>query len=510
MTAPIGHAAVGLCAFVALSCAPPAYVLGEGSTSSGSSLSLSEGSSGSSTTGDDSTSSTTGDAESSDSGPPPGCGGADNPCPAKIDLLFVIDNSGTMGDEQLNLARNFGALIEELGQLTDVAGAPIAADVNIMVTTTDFGNPSCDDEFKPPDYTAAAGGPVATACTDRISRFTGRGLMPEVIEEACFEVCDPDAVAAPLDQFIHIGPDGHNVVGGTPAQALACIGPQGIDGCGFESPLEVMSQALNPAACWNDPSACDEYDQPFLRDDAILAIAIITDEADCSIRDYSIMTDPTFMETDPMDGTRDPSSALCWNAGVVCSDYDAASGEYSGCVAADKGSDGNVGVSESNAVLHPISRYTAVLEAYLAEGREVMMLGVLGVPAVTEHAQAPPHEPVAGGIDELVYREWADPEYPGGDILPDDWADGQRAVDKQFEFGIGPGCTSVSNSHTGQAIPPVRIRQTCESLNEPDNLETAVDESRIRCCIESICSDDYTPALRCLTGLIRTAIVPAG
>src|SRR5690606_27788264 len=38
-----------------------------------------------------------------------------------VDLLFVIDNSGTMGEEQLNLARNFPLLVQQLEALeTDV------------------------------------------------------------------------------------------------------------------------------------------------------------------------------------------------------------------------------------------------------------------------------------------------------------------------------------------------------------------------------------------------------
>jgi hypothetical protein len=31
-----------------------------------------------------------------------------------LDILFVIDNSGTMGEEQLNVARNFPLLVEEI------------------------------------------------------------------------------------------------------------------------------------------------------------------------------------------------------------------------------------------------------------------------------------------------------------------------------------------------------------------------------------------------------------
>jgi hypothetical protein len=50
----------------------------------------------------------------------------------------------------------------------------------------------------------------------------------------------------------------------------------------------------------------------------------------------------------------------------------------------------------------------------------------------------------------------------------------------------------------GQAIPPVRVRQVCESLNEGDE---------VRCCIESICSENFANAIDCLTGLIEDVVV---
>jgi hypothetical protein len=247
----------------------------------------------------------------------------------------------------------------------------------------------------------------------------------------------------------------------------------------------------------------EPYTAPFLREDAVLAIAIITDEADCSISQYSIMNPSPFWETPPGGTTPTASSALCWNAGVECSGPDG-NGVYSDCVSVNKGESGELDVDEELAVLHPLSRYTNHLLNLRSQGREVVMLGILGVPEVTAYADEPPNLPVAGGVADLEYRQWRDPAFPAGDILPDEWTNGTRAVDKQFEFGIGPGCTGydeVSGTYTGQAIPPVRVREVCESLNEGDE---------IRCCIESICGEDFTPALRCLTGLIQNAFVPQG
>ena len=435
-----------------------------------------------------------------------------------IDLLFVIDNSGTMGEEQLNLAKNFAMLITQLEALEDTQGNQVGADVNIMVTTTDMGNPSCNGPWVHDDYVPANGSPIATACTERMGRFTSYDMPPVVLDEACTDVCDPDDPVVPSDQFIHFDRHGDNVENGDPAHALACLGPQGIDGCGYESPLEAMAQALNPTACWNDPDNCEDADElgntkPFLRDGAVLAIAIITDEADCSVRDYSIMADADFQETNPTTGAPGASSAICWHAGVACTDLEPETGKYSGCVAVNRDRDSAVGVSDEEAVLQPLSRYVKLLDSMREQGREVIMLGVLGVPEVTEHAMVPPFQPIAGGVRDIEYRTWQDPEYPDGDILPDEWADGVRAVDKQFEFGIGPGCTGVDDAigeFTGQAVPPVRVRSVCESLDVPDDPSTQEDDTQIRCCIESICDEDFSPAIRCMTGLIQTAFTPVG
>ncbi len=422
-----------------------------------------------------------------------------------IDLLFVIDNSGTMGAEQLNLARNFPLLVQQLEGLEDQSGMVVGANVNIMVTTTDFGNPLC----KPfATHEPERGAPVATACIKRLENFTGLAqINPPTYEEACTDVCAAPGIE-PLDgdEIIHFEPGADNVPPVAPvdinndgiedsavAQALACIGPQGIDGCGYESPLEAMMQALNPAAPWNcgdpdDAAACPNggVDRPFLREGAVLAVAIITDEADCSIKDYSIMTNDDYFAS--IDGEKLPSSAICWKAGVTCNGPDA-NGVYVNCSSDD-----------SDDVMQPLSRYTDFLTKYMRDGlgKEVVMLGILGVPPVTAHNPDPPHEPIEGGVADLVYRKWRDV-----DILEEDMLAGIDADYQQWAFGIGPGCTGVDDmgNVTGQAIPPVRIKEVCEALNYDD---------RIRCCVESVCDDDFSAAISCLTDIVQDVFVPVG
>ena len=459
-------------------------------------------------------------------GEPPvgGCNG-DSDCEL-IDVLFVIDNSGTMGEEQLNLAANFPLLVERLQNL-ETGGVAVNADVNIMVTTTDFGHPLCTD-FQREGYAPAQGSPIFTGCNERIDGFSTPSNYNKVeIPEACTDSCPADVVPGG-DPFIHFGSSGTNVPGGDVSGALSCVGPQGIDGCGYEAPLETMLQSLRPEACWNDPSsdACkDDEDwswvsKGFLRPGSTLAIAIITDEADCSVKSpdgFSYFTntdnDEYWLE-DPAADMPMPSSAICWNAGVKCTDDDD-DGVYESCTS-----------REDNPALHPVSRYTEFLEYLEGENfNDIVMLGVLGVPPVTGHSEQAPFQPTEGGVAALEYRDWKDGEYDGtdagGDILPGDWNKGVTAAEKQFEFGIGPGCTGKTTItipgedggedteeevFTGQAVPPVRIREVCESLNTTD----ASGNERIRCCIESICDDDFSPAIDCLTGIIAETFTPVG
>lgn len=459
---------------------------------------------------DDDDSSTTGpklDTLQETTGALPGCAG-DSSCD-QIDIVFLIDNSGSMGEEQLNLAANFPLLVDRLQNLQDSAGNDINPDVQIMVTTTDVGHPLCSI-WEKADYTPARGAPIWDGCNARINRFTGLDPTdPLVIEEACTQNCPADVV--PGDPFIRFNATSSNVPQDNVAAALSCIGPQGIDGCGYEAPLEAMLQAINPDACWNKPDQEHCQNDPkwsgvqrgFLRPDATLAIAILTDETDCSVLapgGYSYFTgnDQTYWETNPDIGIPQATPAICRKAGIECTGPDA-SGVYSNCTS-----------NPDSEALHDIDRYVDYLKFVKeSHGKEVVMLGILGVPEVTEHSPTAPFHPTAGGVHDLVYRQWVNDEYPMGDILPDDWAEGVTAEHKEFENGpFAWGCTGQDErgNFTGQAMPPVRIKEVCESLDFVD----ADGEEQIRCCIESICDTDFSAAINCLTGILQQTIPPAG
>jgi hypothetical protein len=385
-----------------------------------------------------------------------------------VDILFVIDNSGSMGEEQANLAANFGSFIEVLED------PQVEANYRIGVTTTDNGNEWC-----PPGQTTPEGGKlVLSSCTSRLNDFVSQDGN-DVQDLACSSICnldeaqleisptatDVDPVPAPRPWLENIEgrkniPDGTSTV-----EAFQCFGPQGINGCGFESQLEAMNLALVRA------QTVDEASYGFLRSNAILAVVFVTDEEDCSYnKDWS--------EIFSADGNRvfwsdpdavSPSSAVCWNAGVECSGDPS---NYDTCEPVNKDVNGNVGVDDADAVLHPMSRYTGRLAGIEAEKQEYN-----------------PEQEVIVGLIGGVSLDDNQPYYSDVSNTDPEW---------QASFGIGPGCEAANPNNPDEpirAVPPVRLRAATEAFT-PDNMY-------------SICNSDYSPALEAIANAIRAQIRPA-
>jgi hypothetical protein len=154
--------------------------------------------------------------------------------------------------------------------------------------------------------------------------------------------------------------------------------------------------------------------------------------------------------------------------------------------------------------MHPTDRYLdALRELRETQDRDVFMLGILGVPEVTAHNPQPPFEPIAGGIYALYEREWTE-----ADLTPAELDAGVTVEHKVWEFGdIAPGCAN----ERGTAIFPHRVHEVCEGLDVPDDPRTpSLDESQPRCCIESLCDDDYSAAIKCLTRAVSGDLLPDG
>lgn len=349
---------------------------------------------------------TAGDETGIDTGPAPAG-------PAAIDILFVMDNSGSMGEEQAALAASIDGLVAGLEAVEGIS-------YRIAVTTTDVGNPWCEST------SSEIGRLVASSCRARRGEFVFNGNPPaDVTEVACLDICTLDDLAiaptpvaddpVPLPRpWIEGGNGVTNLEGVGVGDALRCMLPQGVAGCGFEQPLEAVARAIEGSRSVGHPN------YGFLRDDAHLAIILVTDETDCSND-----TPEIFLNAD-QGGTQDywsdpsasaPTSAVCWNAGVVC---EGDGSPYESCR-----------VNED--VLIPPDTYVDQLNALLAQKRavsdaSVFFYGVMGVP-------------VGYPANPIVFADAVDPV-------------------AQVDFGIGPGC----EGEAGSAIPPVRQLAVIESF----------------------------------------------
>ncbi len=166
------------------------------------------------------------------------------PCD-KMDILFVIDDSGSMAEEQGNLATNFPQFAQVIDQYMTANGDLL--DYRLAITTTGRDVTTTFVGFPLPPITELGdNGEFRQEC----------GMTRRWIERT-----DAD-------------------VSGT----FACVANVGTGGPGVEMPLLSLEWALNDRVA-------DGTNAGFLREDALLAIVILTDEDDCSREDDPIELD---------------------------------------------------------------------------------------------------------------------------------------------------------------------------------------------------------------------------
>ncbi len=162
----------------------------------------------------------------------------------KMDILFVVDDSGSMEEEQSNLAKNFPKFVDKLNAFTTKSGAKL--DWRIAVTTTG----------RDVKYTVALpGSPQAFPFDEKGDNGAFRTGGKCGGSKRWIDKSDPDAVST-----------------------FTCRAKVGTGGPGFEMPLLTTKLALSDRMA-------DGTNAGFLRDDALLAIVILTDEDDCSRED---------------------------------------------------------------------------------------------------------------------------------------------------------------------------------------------------------------------------------
>ncbi|MFO0724223.1 MAG: choice-of-anchor D domain-containing protein [Myxococcota bacterium] len=167
----------------------------------------------------------------------------------QVDILFVVDNSGSMGEEQASLTANFQSFI----QFADAQ----ALDYRIAVVTTDMD-----------------GDPFGAGCPTN-SAMRGANLP----QGACGYFADGNDTSANPDWRL-ITPTEQP----SPEAAFTAIASQGTSGSGVEQGLAAAYAALSSPIVtgWNSG---------FLRQDAYLALIFLSDEDDQSPNSVNFYAD---------------------------------------------------------------------------------------------------------------------------------------------------------------------------------------------------------------------------
>ena len=231
----------------------------------------------------------------------------------KLDVLFMIDNTDEPKPASLN--QYFPNFIQPLQDL------PTKPDLHIGIITSDLGA----GQFTPPSCDTIGG-------DQGILQNTAKGTT-----------CATAHLNNTADRFLSYAPDlsGGAAVNftGDIADAFACYASVGTGGCGFEHQLASVRAALD--GCESDAGCIQRQNVGFFRQDAYLAIIILTDEDDCSAPSNSTLFDPTQTTLNSQLGPL--TSYRCFEFGNLCGGTDPgrSQGQRNNCVPGNK--DSNTG-----------------------------------------------------------------------------------------------------------------------------------------------------------------------
>jgi hypothetical protein len=266
-----------------------------------------------------------------------------------IDILFVIDNSGSMKDEQDSLIANFPNFI---GFLQTIEGG--LPNVHIGIVSTDMGANAGIQNCEQPqgdqgNLQATARPPLPPAmnlCDD--------GMMVNV------NVPGPEPYIIDISDGNEMMPGRiTNYPMGKLAETFSCIAALGVNGCGFEMPLESMMRALD-----NNPANAG-----FLRENAFLAIIFLGDEDDCSASNYDL-----FDRSASSVPTLGPlTSYRCFEFGVQCNPDDRfLEGLRADCVP-----------RENSPYIYNVQRYVDFIKSLKDDDGKIIVAAIQGVSAGT-------------------------------------------------------------------------------------------------------------------------------
>ncbi len=242
-----------------------------------------------------------------------------------VDILFLIDDSLSMVEEQASLKANFGRFISVLEGIQ--GGLP---NIHIGVVTPNLGTSAIDGTKGSPVGTCVNGGEGG-----KMRRTMGGGAFLSDID---------DGNGGRVRNYT-----------GTLTEAFDQLASVGANGCGIEQHLEAVKRALD-----NNPENAG-----FLRPNAFLAVIIVADEDDCSLAKSTLFDGNT---GDPAYG--DKVNFKCTREGIECdnpsNDLDIV-GPRTDCHP-----------KYDSTVVTQTDRYVDFLKSLKPDKRDVIVAGILG------------------------------------------------------------------------------------------------------------------------------------
>ncbi|MEM9072961.1 MAG: hypothetical protein AAGE52_30935 [Myxococcota bacterium] len=245
-----------------------------------------------------------------------------------LDVLLLVDNSGSMAQEQVALATQLPRVVRALAtgdaDGDGIQDFPAVSSLQIGSVSPDMGSggflvPTCDDAtFGDDGVLQTAGNPALSGCDatyPSVQRFDGTSAA---------------------DRF---------------SSDVACVATMGTDGCGFEQQLEAMLKAVTPstdATLFHRSTTghADGANAGLVRENAVLALISLTDEDDCSALDPDLFN---------------PSSPLY-------------------------GGDLNLRCFQYPEAVHPVDRYVEGLLSIKEDPSQLVYASIAGVPPAMDGA----------------------------------------------------------------------------------------------------------------------------
>ncbi len=390
-----------------------------------------------------------------------------------LDILFVVDDSPSMLDKQLNIKNNFPKFIEVLNTIQ--GGLP---DVHIGVVSSDVGTKGTQD---------AAPGPAIGQIGQGGCSGTGKNGNLQV-GGAGSDLQNGAVYISDIKQT-----DGSRLknYNGDLSAVFGKLASLGAGGCGFEQHLFAMRRALE-----NNPA-----NATFLRPDAFLAVIFIADEDDCSFS-KSTLLGPESPSMGPLQSFR------CNRFGHTCQVGGRNEQEMNSV-----GTKGQCSPNENSQFLEKVSSFVDFLKKLKGEENKDKVI-VAGIMGTIEPYQVELRPPPGGGAPQpavahscsytgSIGLEVADPptrikflldQFPNRStfttICQQDLSDGLRLIAQLLKAVIGDPCIG---GRLADVDPDTEGPQYDCSVSDVTNARTPMQKETIIPPCEETSPGVYSP-----------------